>query len=66
MPAYTLYNAYIAYTPDDRPWTVSFSALNLGNRNGINSRFSDPYGSGTTSVEYIDPRQVFGTLSFKF
>ena len=66
VPAYTIYNAYIAYQPDTKPWKVAFSALNLTNRNGINSRFSDPYGSGTTSVEYIDPRQVFGTVSFRW
>ena len=66
VPAYTLFNAYVAYTPDDKPWTISFSALNLADRNGVNSRFSDPYGSGTTSVEYVDPRQLFGTVSFRF
>ena len=66
VPSYTLYNAFISYEPDDKPWSVSVSALNLTNKNGINSKFSDPYGSGTTSVEYVDPRQVFGTVSFKF
>ena len=66
VPAYTLYNAFIAYQPDDRPWSFSISGLNLTNKSAINSRFSDPYGSGTTSVEYVDPREVFGTVSFKF
>lgn len=66
VPAYTIYNAFIRYQPDARPWSVSVSAQNLTDRNGINSRFADPYGSGSTSVEYIDPREVFGTVSFKF
>jgi iron complex outermembrane receptor protein len=66
VPAYTIFNAFISYTPDEKPWSVSVSATNVTNKDGINSRFSDPYGSGTTSVEYIDPRQVFGTVSFKF
>ncbi|WP_157216319.1 TonB-dependent receptor [Flavisphingomonas formosensis] len=66
VPAYTIYNAFIEYAPHDKPWKVSFSAQNLTNKTGINSRFSDPYGSGTTSVEYINPRQVFGTVSFAF
>ncbi|HEY0269447.1 MAG TPA: TonB-dependent receptor [Sphingomonas sp.] len=66
VPAYTIFNAFISYQPDNKPWSVSVSAQNLTNKLGVNSKFSDPYGSGTTSVEYIDPRQVFGTLSFKF
>ncbi|MET0269947.1 MAG: TonB-dependent receptor [Sphingomonas sp.] len=66
VPAYTIYNAYAEYAPMDANWKLSVSAQNLSDRNGLNSRFSDPYGSGTTSVEYINPRQVFGTLSFAF
>lgn len=66
VPAYTIYNAFLQYEPEAGSWTISLSAQNLTNKNGLNSRFSDPYGSGTTSVEYIDPRQVFGTVSFKF
>ena len=66
VPAYTVYNAFIQYAPHDKPWKVSFSAQNLTNKTGINSRFSDPYGSGTTSIEYIAPRQVYGTVSFAF
>lgn len=66
VPSYTIFNLFVGYTPDTGPWSVSLSANNITNKNGINSRFSDPYGSNTTSVEYIDPRQVFGTISFKF
>lgn len=66
VPAYTIYNAFIEYAPHDRPWKVSLSAQNLTNKTGINSRFADPYGAGSTSVEYIAPRQVYGTVSFEF
>jgi iron complex outermembrane receptor protein len=66
VPAYTIFNSYIEYAPNDKPWKVSLAAQNLGNKDALNSRFSDPYGSGTTSVEYINPRQVFGTVSFQF
>jgi iron complex outermembrane receptor protein len=66
VPAYTVFNASLSYVPDAKPWAISVSAVNLTDKLGINSKFSDPYGSGTTSVEYIDPRQVFGTLSFKW
>ncbi len=66
VPAYTIYNAFIEYAPHDKPWKLSFSAQNLTNALGINSRFADPYGAGSTSVEYIAPRQVYGTISFAF
>jgi iron complex outermembrane receptor protein len=45
---------------------VSVSATNVTNKLGVASKFADPYGAGQTNVEYVDPRQVFGTLSFKF
>ena len=66
VPAYTVFNAFISYEPDNKPWSVSFSAENLTDNLGVNSKFSDPYGSGTTSLEFIDPRQVFGTFNIKF
>ncbi len=66
VPAYTIYNAFVRYQPDARPWNVSVSARNLTDKDGINSKFADPYGDGSTSVEYIDPREIFGTVSFKF
>lgn len=66
VPAYTVFNAFVEYAPDNAIWKLSVSAQNLANKSGVNSRFSDPYGSGTTSVEYINPRQVFGTLSVAF
>jgi iron complex outermembrane receptor protein len=66
VPAYTLFNLFVRYQPDKSPLTFSFSANNLFNKDGINSLFSDPYGTHTTSAEYIAPRQVFGTVSFAF
>ena len=66
VPAYTIFNLYVQYQPQNSPFTFSFTAQNLFDKTGISSKFADPYGSGTTSVEYINPRQVFGTIAFKF
>lgn len=66
VPAYTIVNAYIAYQPKDAPWKLSVTATNLFDKTAITSRFADPYGSGTTSVQYMAPRQVFGTVQVKF
>ncbi|AHE55078.1 hypothetical protein NX02_17000 [Sphingomonas sanxanigenens DSM 19645 = NX02] len=66
VPAYTLFNASVQYAPHDSAFTFSVSAQNLFDRNGVNSLFTDPYGALTTSVEYVNPRQVFGTVSYRF
>lgn len=66
VPAYTVFNAFIGYKPENFPISFSISGTNIFDKEGINSRFSDPYGSGTTSVEYIPPRQVFATIGFEF
>ena len=66
VPAYTIYNSFIEYAPHDKPWKISLSAQNLTNTAGLNARFADPYGAGSTSVEYIAPRQYYGTVSFVF
>jgi iron complex outermembrane receptor protein len=66
VPSYTLFNVFLRYVPNDSNVTYSVSAQNLFDKNGINSLFTDPYGAFTTSVEYVPPRQVFGTVSIRF
>jgi iron complex outermembrane receptor protein len=66
VPAYTIWNLHFEYQPEDSPWTYSLTGSNLANRAGVNSRFTDPYGRGATSQEYIPPRQVVGTVAYAF
>ncbi|EGD60812.1 TonB-dependent receptor [Novosphingobium nitrogenifigens DSM 19370] len=66
IPSYTLGNLYIEYKPNNSMFTFSFTATNVTDTLGVSNKFADPYGSGTTSVEYIPPRQVFGTVKMKF
>ncbi|MGI4879070.1 MAG: TonB-dependent receptor [Janthinobacterium lividum] len=66
VPSYVIGDLYISYAPEQSHFTFSISAANVTNKAGISNKFADPYGSGTTSVEYIDPREVFGTIAFKF
>jgi iron complex outermembrane receptor protein len=66
VPAYSLVNLHIDYKPNDNDWTFSLSASNLANKNGINSRFTDPYGIGQTSNEYIAPRQIIAKVGYEF
>jgi iron complex outermembrane receptor protein len=66
VPSYTLFNAAIQFKPHDSAFTFAVSAQNLFDKDGVNAKFTDPYGALTTSVEYVNPRQVFGTISYAF
>jgi iron complex outermembrane receptor protein len=52
--------------PDDSNFVVSLAVTNLGDTAGINDRYTDPYGTGQTSQQYIPPRQVIGTVAYSF
>ena len=66
VPQYDLFNLYLAYSPPGRRITWSLSADNIFDRNGVNSRFTDPYGEQTTSQEFVAPRQVFANVQYRF
>ncbi|MFS3135495.1 TonB-dependent receptor [Gluconacetobacter sacchari] len=65
-PAYNLWNFYASYKPDHTHWLFAVTCSNLGNFAGVNSRYTDPYGTGQTVEQYVPPRQIFGTLSYSF
>jgi iron complex outermembrane receptor protein len=65
-PAYNQVNLFLKYEPDDVNLTFSLTVTNLFDEEGINSRFSDPYGSAQTYNTYIAPRQLLGSIGYKF
>ena len=65
-PAYSQVNLFFSYRPDVTDVTFSLTVTNLLDENGINSRFSDPYGSAQVSDTFIAPRQVIGSLAYRF
>lgn len=65
-PDYAQVNLFFSYVPEDTNFTVSVTATNLFDTAGVNSRFSDPYGSAQTFDTYIPPRQVFGSIAYRF
>ena len=65
-PSYNLVNMYFRYDPYDFPLYAAFSVSNLFDEAGVNSRFSDPYGSAQGFETYIPPRQAMVTLGFEF
>jgi iron complex outermembrane receptor protein len=64
--SYDLWNFYLEYQPPVRGLRLSIAATNLGNVDGIAGRFTDPYGSGQTSNEFIAPRQYVFTAGYSF
>lgn len=63
---YGIVNLSTTYTPNVGHFSLSLIATNIANLAGINSRYTDPYGTGQTSQQYIPPRQIMGTIGFSF
>jgi iron complex outermembrane receptor protein len=66
VPSYTVTNLDLEFDPTDPHYRVSLAVTNLFNVAGITSRYTDPYGTFTTSDQYIPPMQVIGTIAWKY
>jgi iron complex outermembrane receptor protein len=66
VPAYDQWNMFLQLTPAGGHWNYAIGVSNLFNVAGINARYTDPYGTGQTSDEYIPPRQLIGTVAYRF
>ncbi|MBS0408816.1 MAG: TonB-dependent receptor [Proteobacteria bacterium] len=65
VPAYTVVNLNFEYVPKGNDHVkLSLAVTNVGDKAGINSRYTDPYGVFQTSDQYIPPRQVIGTVAY--
>jgi iron complex outermembrane recepter protein len=62
---YSQWNLYFQLTAPGRHLSCSLAASNLFNIAGINSRYTDPFGTGQTSNQYIPPRQVIASVSYQ-
>jgi iron complex outermembrane receptor protein len=63
---YGIVNLNATYVPTIGHFSLSLIATNVANIAGVNSRYTDPYGTGQTSQQYIPPRQIMGTIGFSF
>jgi iron complex outermembrane receptor protein len=66
VPSYDVVNLFFKYEPDDSKFSLSLSVTNLFDSDGLNSRFSDPYGSAQVTDTYIPPRQWIASVGYKF
>lgn len=66
VKSYSVTDLFVEYAPHDSNLRLSLAATNVFNKDGVNSQFTDPYGIGQTSRQYIPPRQVIGTIAYSF
>ena len=66
VPAYGVVNLNVEYAPRGSKLRLSLAATNVTDEAGINSRYTDPFGTGQTSDQYIPPRQIIGSIAYSF
>jgi iron complex outermembrane receptor protein len=66
VPPYGIFNLSFDYHMPNRNLSVGLGASNLFDEDGVNSRFSNPFGLLTTSEEFIPPQEVFGFFRLEF
>ena len=64
--AYGATNFNLDFHPTGSNLRLSLTATNAFNVDGVNSKYTDPYGTGQTSQQYIPPRQIIGTVAYRF
>jgi iron complex outermembrane receptor protein len=65
-PDYSQVNLFANYDFGDTGFRASVTVTNVFDTNGVNSRFTDPYGSGQISDTFIAPRQAIFSVGYKF
>jgi iron complex outermembrane receptor protein len=65
-PSYDTVNLFVKYALADAPVYFSAAVTNVFDTAGVNSRFSDPYGSAQGFETYIAPRQAIFSVGFQF
>ncbi|MGH7024877.1 MAG: TonB-dependent receptor [Caulobacteraceae bacterium] len=66
VPAYTVTNLNLEYLPRGSRLRIDLTMTNVFNVAGVNSQYTDPYGTGQTSRQYIAPRQYIVTVGYAF
>lgn len=66
VPGYAVLNLSVRYQLAGTGLSMQLAGTNLANRAGVNSRYTDPFGTGQTSQQFIAPRQVIYTVGYAF
>ncbi len=63
--SYSVLNASLHLSVYESPWSFRAIASNITDKAGINSKFTDVFGVGATSVELIPPRQFIVGIEYR-
>ena len=66
VDGYSVLNASSNLVASASPWILTLSVLNITDEPGVNSKFTDAFGVGATSVELIPPRQFLVRIQRQF
>jgi iron complex outermembrane recepter protein len=67
VPAYTVVNLNLDFIPaNNQHLRLSLTGTNIFNVAGITSRYTDPFGTFTTSNQYVPPAQILGTIAWRY
>ncbi len=66
VPSYGIVNLNLEYRPNNSHFWIGGSITNVGNVAGVNSRYTDPFGTGQTSQQFIPPRQFLLSAGYGF
>jgi len=66
VPAYDTLGLFFGYDLAGAPLSLSLTVANAFDEDGVNSRFTNPFGLHTTSEEFIPPREIILRLRYNF
>ncbi len=66
VPSYDIFNLSFDYHLPNKNISIGLGASNLFDEDGVNARFSNPFGLLATSEEFIPPQEVFGFVRLDF
>ena len=66
VPSYNTFGVWFGYDFASMPLSLSLSGSNLFDEDGVNSRFTNPFGLHTTSEEFIPPREIIAAVKYSF
>ena len=73
VPSYAMFNLNFRLFRDDSPWQIELAIDNVTDNAGVAAKFVDAFstatdagGRGVVTQQYIPPRQVIGSVRYRF
>jgi iron complex outermembrane receptor protein len=66
IKSYGVTNLNLEFVPTGSRFRLAVTATNVFDVAGVNSRYTDPFGTGQTSQQFIPPREVIFSVGYSF